>query len=355
MKICFLPFFIVAAIGNLYANQGDTITLNLNRPLNPANFNYTPEGYWIETYNDEDYQFIDFEHFSFSHIVGGNSYGGSSWDGFTMSISGDNTSQSDFISLQWGNMAGGGIKTDANGRILKDANGKVSVEQGIPYLIAYWSYYTDLTEDMPSLLTLFDNLYKPAGMYVNASPWPYYGNLGHDNFARALDQDGDYFKLIIHGLDENYADNEGAVVEYYLAKNNGGGIKNLHQSTDWEWVDLSPLGEVYGLYYTMETTDMSNGWPNTSTFFCLDKLQVRELSGTGINTPKTIISVYPNPFTDYIVINTVDNGNVVIYDLSGKAVLSATLKNGNNRINTFTLPKGVYLLKYNNNIVKIVK
>jgi hypothetical protein len=36
-------------------------------------------------------------------------------------------------------------------------------------------------------------------------------------------------------------------------------------------------------------------------------------------------------------------------------ILSATVQAGNNRINTSTLNKGVYVLKQGSNIVKIVK
>ncbi|MDR0798644.1 MAG: hypothetical protein LBN18_02655, partial [Dysgonamonadaceae bacterium] len=189
-----LSMTLVIVLSSFWSVSAQVFTLDLSNPLNPAEFTFDPAtGEWTETFNGEDYPTIDFEHFSFSHIINNNGYGGASWDGFTVSVSGDDANQSDFISNQWGNMAGGGIKTDANGKVIKD-NGKVQVEKGIPYLVAYWSFYTDLTEDMPSLITPFDDMYEPVGMYVNASPWPYYGNLGHDNFARALDQEGDYFK-----------------------------------------------------------------------------------------------------------------------------------------------------------------
>ncbi|MDR0874352.1 MAG: T9SS type A sorting domain-containing protein [Prevotellaceae bacterium] len=74
-----------------------------------------------------------------------------------------------------------------------------------------------------------------------------------------------------------------------------------------------------------------------------------------IEVAETTINVYPNPFADYIIVNTQSAGNVTIYDLSGKAVLNVHLKNGNNRIDTSALPKGVYVLKQGLNTVKLVK
>jgi hypothetical protein len=67
------------------------------------------------------------------------------------------------------------------------------------------------------------------------------------------------------------------------------------------------------------------------------------------------VSVYPNPFADYIVIEATTNGNVVIYDLSGKTALDVNVQTGTNRVSTSALAKGVYILKYGLNTVKVIK
>jgi hypothetical protein len=246
------------------------ITLDLSKSVKPENFTYTPEGYWTETYNDADYTFIECDNFSLSHLIGGDSYAGSYWDGFTVSKNGDNTKQ-DFFTHQWGNMAGGGIVTDADGNVVT-VEGKVQVDKNIPYLIANAADMSWAEQFTASAQVRLNDSYQAVGMYVNAAPYAYYTVQDGDggNFARALDQDGDYFKLLIHGLNESYEDN-GKVVEYYLAKNEGG---ILTQSADWEYVDLSALGEVYGFYYTMESSDVGAWGMNTPTYFCMDKLQV---------------------------------------------------------------------------------
>ena len=247
-------------------------------------------------------------------------------------------------------MAGGGIKTDENGYAVKDEDGKVVAEQGIPYLIAFYSDWS-MDHNLQTILTGDEAPYEAIGMYINASPWPYYSNLYGDGFARAFEE-GDYLKVFIHGLDENHEDN-GKVVEYILAEFTDG---VLRQSRDWEWVDLSDLGEVYGFYFTVETTDMDDWGANTATYFCMDKLQVLKKSeGGNANEVITNINVYPNPFTDHIVVNTTAAGIATIYSLSGSAMLSVNLENGSNRINASMLPKGVYILKYNDNAVKIIK
>lgn len=286
--------FVLMASAQLFAaTPQNQITLDLSKPVNPTSFSFVSEkGNWTETYNDADYSYIGFDKMSFSHLIAGEgaSFGGYYWDGFTVCSSGDTTnygsdgSSESWIVNQWGCMAGGGIKTDANGVILKDANGGVVVEKGLPYLLGYWGYYMEASGEH-SLQTVFNGgkTYKAVGMYVNNAPWPYYGNLYGDGFARKLNQEGDYFKLIIHGMDASLKDN-GKKVEHFLAKCekqtiNGKDSIVLIQSPDWEWVDLSSLGEVSGLYYTMETTDADPIYgPNTAVYFCMDKVQVQRSS-----------------------------------------------------------------------------
>ena len=77
---------------------------------------------------------------------------------------------------------------------------------------------------------------------------------------------------------------------------------------------------------------------------------------TGIvNVVAKNISVYPNPFTDYIVVNTDIADTAAVYNMSGTMILNINLNNGSNRIETSTLPQGIYVLKVGESTVKIVK
>ncbi len=272
----------------LHAN--DIITLDLNNPTNPPVLEPDEEkGHWVETYNNaEEFRWMDFGLFSFTHILNG--FGGTNvgdgmsyWDGFTYCTSGDTTDygvygDSDgWLSEQWGCMAGGGIKTDEAGNIITDAEGKVSVEKGIPYLVVYWGYWVEMNQGGgPCLQVKFidEEPYEAVGVYICNHPWPYYGNIHGDGFAEPFTEEGQYFKLRVHGMNQDGED-IGIVVDHMLAEFKDG---ELYQSPDWQWVDLSSLGTVYGLYFTMESTDIHNIielGPNTAVYFCMDKLQVR--------------------------------------------------------------------------------
>jgi chitodextrinase len=286
-----LSFFFGGLKG---ASQGDTITLNLSAPTKPSNFTLDAEkGYWTETYNTaEEYRYIEFGLFRLTHILnrfGGTDVGGgmSYWDGFTYCTSGDTHdygemgSSDGWVANQWGCMAGGGIKTNESGNVLVDNDGKVLTEQSKPYMVAYWGYWEEEKNGRaPCLQIQFtDNKqYKPVGIYIANHPWPWYGNIHGDGFARPF-VEGDYFKLLIHGLNEAGED-IGTAVEYTLAEFKDG---ELHQSPDWKWVNLSALGTVSGIYFTMKTTDADPIYgANTAVYFCMDKLQVLPVQGTTV-------------------------------------------------------------------------
>ena len=275
----------------LGATDGEIITLNLGAPTTPGSFAVDgAKGQWIETYSN-NYPYIQFNNFKLTHNIGGTAgtdVGGgmSYWDGFTYCTSGDQTdygsngSSVGWVASQWGCMAGGGIKTDGNGNVLKDGSGKVIAEQGVPYLVAYWGYYMEMFNgEDPCLRVHFNDgkSYEAVGVYICNHPWPYYGNIHGDGFARPF-AEGDYFRLRIHGFNEQMED-IGTTVVHTLAEYKNG---KLTQSTNWEWVDLSALGKVSGIYFTMETTDSDPTYgPNTAVYFCMDKLQVRSSATTG--------------------------------------------------------------------------
>ena len=317
-QIILLSIFLI--INNnllLGASDGEIITLNLGAPTNPNSFSVeATKGQWTETYSN-NYPYIQFDNFKLTHNIGGTAgtdVGGgmSYWDGFTYCTSGDRTdygasgSSVGWVPQQWGCMAGGGIKTDSNGTVLRDGNGKVAVQQGIPYLVAYWGYYMELfNSGDPCLRVHFsdEKSYEVVGVYICNHPWPYYGNIHGDGFARPF-VEGDYFRLRIHGFNDKMED-IGTTVVHTLAEYKNG---KLTQSEDWEWVDLSALGKVSGIYYTMETTDYDPKYgPNTAVYFCMDKLQVRRSEAT--SKPERPSSLKGEPTETSITFSWVNASN----------------------------------------------
>jgi len=91
-------------------------------------------------------------------------------------------------------------------------------------------------------------------------------------FGGVSGDDPDYLKLSIRGLD-----GVGAVigtVEFYLADFRSADHSQDYIVGDWRYVDLSGLGPVHGLDFSLESSDTSFGFLDTPAYFALDDLVV---------------------------------------------------------------------------------
>ncbi|MDR3194290.1 MAG: DUF4465 domain-containing protein [Tannerella sp.] len=324
----------MAAIAQQPLPAQQTVTLDLSRPVDPVEITLDAEkGYWTDAFGAAP---LVFEHFTFSH-AGGTGY----WSGFIVGSNGDtedygslNSTHTDgWLINQWGNMAGGGIQTGSDGSVIRDGDGKVATGKGIPYLIA---------NEFDEFAITFDGEYEAAGVYLNNHPWPFYSNLYGDSYARALDREGDYYKVIITG--QNAEAEETGSVEHVFAEYVDGALK---QSRDWERVDLSSLGKVSRLSFHLTSTDAGEWGMNTPGYFCLDKLQVKTSGTDGIITlPAATAAVYPNPAADRLTVSGTSIRRVTVSDLGGRTVCRLEAE-GQSRL---TIPvshwgKGVYIVR----------
>ena len=268
-------FFIFAACALMSATiWADVITLDLNEPMNPATIEYNELGLWTGTYNDVDFTWLEFGgnygEFMLSHLIDGEgaSWGGYYWDGFTVAKGGDTT--------DYGQPDSGGTWTTnfagcmAGGGAVINEDGTVSADPAQPYLVGYWSSWA---VEGPSNQVMFmdatgNTAFEPVGVYVCNHPWPYYGCEHGDSFGRAFEE-GDYFELTAHGVD---AEGNEKSVSINLIEFTDGEFKALN---DWTFFDLSSLGEVVSVYFTLTSTDTGAYGMNTAAYFCMDKFQVK--------------------------------------------------------------------------------
>jgi hypothetical protein len=365
MKTTCLKFgmAIAIAIGCIWsAAAQSTLTLNLqNGPTNWADTTSPQKcyqgGFWNYTYNGDSTR-LQFGNFVFSHESGAMTY--SYWGGFTTGSDGDQTCYSglcpggspcggsgsnDWIYNQWGAMAGGGL------------NASYQTVTGVPYAVAYWDYYSDTQGDYSLKVSMADgSLFAPQEVWINNHPWPYYGNMYGDGFARPLANAGDYFRLWVHAI---RADGSQDSISYNLAINYVGGIQNLIQSSSWGAVPLTRLGtNVKTLYFTMESTDSDPMYgPNTAVYFDMDKLKVvtagkaPAAAVTRKAVPKAAKAV---EVTDYFPVASYTGGDVTVYDAKGKEVWKTTVKAGE-KVNLSKLPAGEYRLRHGHKHIPIKK
>jgi len=317
------------------ASWAGVITLDMNAPINPSTIEYGDNGVWTECYNDVDYTWLEFGAnggtFMLSHLIDGEgaSWGGMYWDGFTPAIGGDVTDYGQAgSSAGWTTMYGGCM---AGGGCVINADGTVSADAAQPYLVAY---YSNWAVEGPSNQVMFvdkdgNTTFEPVGVYVSNHPWPYYGCVHGDGFGTGFEE-GDYFELIAHGVDAE--GNETTVSMNLVDVTNG----ELHAVNDWTFFDLSSLGKVESVYFTLNSTDVGPYGMNTAAYFCMDKFQVKAADdqptaktdapssqktnyvfndGTTYYNAYTVTMIQTEPSTIYYRVGVMnEDGNVVYGD-----------------------------------------
>ena len=105
------------------------------------------------------------------------------------------------------------------------------------------------------------------GMYVCNNVYAYNSITKGDAIAGDPFGDDDWFMLSIGGMLDGKMVN--TQVEFYLAKG-----KNV--VTDWTYVDLSQLGKVDAIFFTLSGSKTGDWGLNTPTYFCIDNLGAKK-------------------------------------------------------------------------------
>ncbi|MBQ7530394.1 MAG: DUF4465 domain-containing protein [Paludibacteraceae bacterium] len=246
-------FLFLGVVAFACMAQAKTATLDVSAPLNPSTVTYDEAGVWTETYNEEDYMTIDFPSMSFSHLPSGESWDGYFWDGFTFSKSSKTTYAA--MSDQFNCVAGGGL-----------------AGVGTPFLLGYapegWGPVSDCQ-------VYFNDgkAWTAEEVYLCIGSWALENVLNGGAPARKFAQ-GDSLIIIIEGLDKDYEVIKGKQVTFFLADYRSANEAEWKVNSGWEKCDLSSLGEVYGLVFTMKSSDSGSYGANTALYFALDGLKI---------------------------------------------------------------------------------
>ncbi len=142
-----------------------------------------------------------------------------------------------------------------------------------------------------------------AGMFLTNSTYAFLtlrdGNAYAKKFGGASGDDPDFFRVVISGIDAR-GDTSGTVL-FYLADFRADDRKEDYIVRSWEWVDLTSLGEVASLRFSLESSDMGPYGMNTPGYFCIDNINDRQMPVL-THPVATAPQVFPNPFADRIYI-----------------------------------------------------
>lgn len=82
---------------------------------------------------------------------------------------------------------------------------------------------------------------------------------------------------------------------------------------------------------------------------------VSEKSGIENVSAATVVSAWPNPFTDYIIVETSEAAIAEVYNIQGSLLIRTEVATGQNRIDTSALAPGIYLVRVGTETVKMIR
>ena len=191
------------------------------------------------------------------------------------------------------------------------------------------------------------------GLYITNATYPFLSMKDGDSFAKKFGgvdgNDPDFLLLTIKTkLDGQIGADS---VNFYLADFRDADNNNDYIIDDWTFVDLSTLGNADELVFTMSGSDIGQFGLNTPTYFCIDNLITND-NGPSSSTDFTVefeVSVFPNPTTDFLIVDWSQNeGTAQITNLQGRILETQLLQKGKNTLLVGDLPKGVHFLQIRN-------
>lgn len=310
------------------AVSAENVVLDLSNPGEPIE--YDENDVWTRAYDNDATVYA--QEFLFTHTANVEYH---SYNGFVASKT-TLITESAGMDDQFGCMAKGGV-----------------AGEGTPYLVAYWDSYADsnLDEKSCKVYTSSPYYYYAVGCYVCSSPYVYYTIQKGNAYARKFEQ-GDWFKLVAHGLDGQ--DKETGTVEYYLADYRSANADEWTLNDSWQWFDLSSLGQVASIYFTMESSDTGEWGMNTPSYFCLDKLTVSTEPASVDKTLTAAVRAYYDRISGVVRVESARPVEAAVYSLNGTVVLKQ-LVDGSAALDLSVCPSGVYVVRCGGYSVKVVK
>jgi uncharacterized protein DUF4465/type IX secretion system substrate protein len=188
-----------------------------------------------------------------------------------------------------------------------------------------------------------------TGMFVTNNTYAANSMRDGDAFAKqfggATGNDPDWFLLTIKGYTNGNITTDS--VNFYLADYRFVDNNQDYIVKQWQWVDLTSLGNVDSLTFLLSSSDTGQWGMNTPAFFCMDNfndqtVNINELSETNN------VNFYPNPTTSFLTITSSINLNsIALIDITGKTILvKNNLNDRNYTINLSAFANGIYFVKY---------
>ena len=188
-----------------------------------------------------------------------------------------------------------------------------------------------------------------TGVFVTNSTYAAHSMRDGDAFAKqfggASGNDPDWFLLTIKGYTNGNITTDSVnfyLADYRFVDNNQDYIVN-----QWEWVNLTSLGSVDSLIFTLSSSDVGQFGMNTPAFFCMDNFNDQTVNVNELTENNNVI-FYPNPTTNLLTVTSdVMLNSIELVDITGKTFLvENNLNDKNYTIDLSAFANGIYFVKY---------
>lgn len=188
-----------------------------------------------------------------------------------------------------------------------------------------------------------------TGCYVTNNLWAYqnmlYGDATATAFGGPSGNDPDWFKLTATGKNAN--GQTVGTAEFYLADYRFSDNNEDYVLNTWEWFDLSVLGEVATISFSLSSSKNDSYGMVTPAYFCMDDFNgVAPEVPNGIEENLANIDVYPNPCEGmlHLSLGNTESFEYSIYDLTGQIVVNGHSQGHETVVDMSRFPAGVYFI-----------
>lgn len=189
------------------------------------------------------------------------------------------------------------------------------------------------------------------GLYVTNSTYAYFSMLEGDDFAKRFGgetgEDPDFFSLSIRAYFNGNLSADS--VEFFLADYRFPDAGEDYIVDDWNYLDLSSLGNVDSLLFKLYSSDANEFGINTPAYFCIDNVMTRDMP-VATDEPRLDwnIEVFPNPARETLNLNwpSSEEGQGTLLNLQGQKMETFYIQSGRQSISLRHLPTGSYIFYY---------
>ena len=183
---------------------------------------------------------------------------------------------------------------------------------------------------------------------VNNGTYPFLSMLNGDSFAKKFGgdtgDDPDFYSITIKATLNGEIKEDS--IEFFLADYRFDDNTMDYILSEWTEIDLTSLGIADQLIFSLNSSDIGAFGINTPAYFCMDNMTLMDFADSQENIDDLSVNVYPNPASDWITIemDAQEQGNLLIYNNSGRVVFHNSNYTPNTAVSISSLDEGQYVI-----------